>query len=151
MPEYSSVLYYLPVLFATSVPLGKLQLLIITFYKIFRLEKVYLRMNLVFLAIMAVATVAAYLIFHSVLWIAIVSLVVIVLWECFADYYLMKKITISYSPSSMIIELIAIIAFIISTLFGRMAYSIGLFCVIIISCGIIQKKEIYNSFKRLFS
>ena len=94
--EYLPVLEYLNVLFAIIALQGKMQILISTFYKAFRLERRLLTANLSSLTIIGITSLVIFLISNSVTMLAYTILIVMCLRvfasEIYLYYYLRKNL-----------------------------------------------------------
>jgi O-antigen/teichoic acid export membrane protein len=132
MPEYLEVLAYLPVLFAATAQLGNIQILVIAYYKTFRLERRYLLINMIFLVLMAGATFAAYMLFGTVLAVAIATAVVIYLWYIAAVLLLEKKIKASHAVKNHILDLLLYVGFIFAASFHNLAIFAGIYAIFVL-------------------
>lgn len=90
-PAYSSMLVYLPLLFAMCRVMGKLQLFIFPYYKYFGREKQYLFFNLTGVAVMMAGCTAGYYL-GNVFGVALVSFLVMEIFYYAVEYYLYTRI-----------------------------------------------------------
>lgn len=90
-PDYTSMLVYLPLLFAMSRTIGKLQLFLFPYYKYFEHEKQYLLFSSVGLGIMIVGCWAGY-VTGGVFGVALMSFLIMELFYYVVERYLYTKI-----------------------------------------------------------
>lgn len=119
MFKYVSSLDYLYILLAMCLPLGRMQLLITPYYKAFRMENSFLIINLIGLILMFAFTTISFVIFKSVIVVAICTTVILTLWTYGTEKYLKKKIGIESDFHIDIVQVIMMISFVISASFKR--------------------------------
>lgn len=96
MTDYVDALNYLSVLISVCYPLGKMQLLLFSYYKAYRLEKDLLLMNAFALLSMIIGTFGTYLITKSVLGVACMTTVIMTIFLKISEKHLYKKMGILY-------------------------------------------------------
>lgn len=142
MIQYTPALQYLPFLLIMCIPLGRIQLLIIPFYKAYRLEKDLLKMNIIGLLIIFISLVAIHAIFKSITLIALFSSLFIFIWTFAAEMHFTNSFDSKPIIKRTIFDLIIMFIFCLacfqsSILYFCLIYSLGvsLYC-------FLQKKEI---------
>lgn len=105
LTEYGSALLYLHILLVMCIPLGRAQLVVTPFYKVFRMEKSFLVLNIAGAMGMLVCTFMVYGIFHSVLSVAIASAVTLYIWVFCLEAFFARKQSIALDARQMVIEL----------------------------------------------
>lgn len=119
MQEYVLALGYLPVLLAMCVPLGKMQLLITSYYKALRLEKPFLIVNLIGAATMLLSTSISYSIFHSTLAVALSTTSTLTVWCAIVEIYLKKRMKSRFDIKGFLIQIVMMCMFTISASFNN--------------------------------
>ncbi|WP_312370243.1 lipopolysaccharide biosynthesis protein [Lachnoclostridium sp.] len=92
LPDYKSVLSYAFILFAMCIPLGKIQTLVTTYYKAFRMEQQYFFANLFGIILMITGTFFVYNIFETVQSVAVITTILFTIWSYGLEIYLLKKL-----------------------------------------------------------
>lgn len=144
LPQYNSSLLYMALVFPMSIYEGKMVLLVNTYLKTLRQEKLMLKINLISLAISAVFSFITTVIFRD-LDMAVASIVIILAFRCaFAEILLSKIINISVNKD-IILEFILTFIFIITGWFINSWVSILIY---LISYGVylvFKRKDITNT------
>lgn len=117
MTKYISSLDYLYILLAMCIPLGKMQLLITSYYKVFRMEKAFLVANIIGVISMIGLTIITYSLFESIIEIAICTTLVLTIWTFATELYLVKKVDIPISYKDFKGSLIIMISFLFAASF----------------------------------
>jgi O-antigen/teichoic acid export membrane protein len=91
MPEYLNVLDYLHILLAVCIPMGRLQLLLIPYFKAYRLEKAYLKANIIGVFATVVITWVSYLLTKSVAMVALATTLTYLVWCTVLERHLVSK------------------------------------------------------------
>lgn len=112
MPEYIPVLNYIHILLAMCIPLGKIQLVLVPYYKACRLEKQYFALNIFTLGLMLGVSFLAYYIFKSVFAIAIATTLVMSIWDFSLQKLLVKKIGAKLEIKDYIVQILMLLLFI---------------------------------------
>jgi O-antigen/teichoic acid export membrane protein len=114
LPHYEESLIYMALIFPLCVFEGKMSLLINTYLKTIRQEKLMLRVNLVALVISALITYVTTMLLRN-LDLAVFSIVLLLAFRCiYAEYYLSKLINFSFWRD-MFLELSMALVFISSS------------------------------------
>lgn len=92
MTEYAAVLDYLHVLLIICVPLGRLQLLLLSYFKALRLERTYFVGNVIGVVVMLGATWCAYAVTKQVYAVALAASLVYTLWSMVLETRLVRKL-----------------------------------------------------------
>lgn len=90
LPAYSDSLKYMALVFPMSIFEGKMALLINTYLKALRMEKVILRVNLLTMLLSFATTVLTTIVFQKIE-LAVLSIVVLLMFRCFLAEYLLSK------------------------------------------------------------
>lgn len=125
LPQYAESLRYAAILFPICVYESKMSLLVNTYYKTLRLERLLMKCNMAALALSAVCTAVATLVLNSVT-AAILSILVVLIFRCIlCELVLTRKIRIEVTKD-IVIELVMTVAFIVCNWFfgfyGMLAY-----------------------------
>lgn len=111
MKEYVPVLGYIHILLVMCVPLGKMQLILVAYYKAYRKERPLFISNLIGGACVLACTFAAYYLFRSVEAVAAATSAVMYLWTLGTEIYLTKKIGAPFDKKSCAAEIIMMAVF----------------------------------------
>lgn len=112
LPQYAESLKYMSLIFPMCVFEGKMSLLINTYLKTLRKEKLMLKINVLFLTL-SIITTSITTVFLGNLNLAIVSIAILLALRCaFAEYHLSKILMISLQKD-IILELVMTLIFII--------------------------------------
>ena len=125
LPKYAESLRYAAILFPVCVYESKMSLLITTYYKTLRLEKLLMKYNIIALAVSVFCTVFSIFILDNVM-AAILSILFVVEFRCIlCETQLAKHIAINVQKD-IVIELAMTMAFIVCNwffgLYGMLAY-----------------------------
>ena len=112
IPKYAHSLEYLPLMLPMIVFEGKLQLLIITYYKTFRKEKELLIVNLVIVSIAVILSAVAVFVLESAILVAL-FLVIALCIQCYASEVVLHKSMGKYPYLKSSIEIVIVVAFIL--------------------------------------
>lgn len=123
IPKYSPVVPYLNLLFVVTVLQGKMQLLNNNYYKAMRFEGRMLRANLESLVVATLLSAGLYAWNHSVMMIAVATLLTMVYRVYMSEFFLRKAMGASFN-THMLVEIAAYGAFIALTtvLDARLAF-----------------------------
>lgn len=92
MPEYYEGINYLAILLVLCYPLGKIQMVIVPYYKAYRKEKQLLYLNILGIGCMVVGVEVGYWISSSITAIAMVTTVIILVYYRILERYLCIKV-----------------------------------------------------------
>lgn len=150
LPKYADSLVYMALLFPISVYEGKMSLLINTYLKTLRKEKLMLNINLITLALSIIFTISATIVFKNLNF-AIMSIVILLIFRCFlAEMFLSKILKISVYKD-MLLELVMIIIFILSGWLINSWFSILIYLMSYVMYLIIKRMDITDTVKNLKS
>lgn len=148
LPMYSESLKYMAILFPMCIYEGKMALLINTYLKTLRKEKLMLFINLVAMIIGVIFTVLCTIILENLI-LSLISMVLVLAFRCiFAEICIMKILKIS-SHMDILLELTLTITFILAGYFlniwsGLLVYLIGYLIYLLL-----KRSDIKVTFKRL--
>jgi len=148
LPKYADSLAYMAILFPMCVYEGKMALLINTYLKTLRKEKVMLKVNLLTLAFSIVITIVTTVIFKN-LDLAVLSIVFLLAFRCiFAERYLSRILGISITVD-MALEIIMVAIFIISGWYINSWTTVVIYMVAYIIYLFIKRKDISGTIKNI--
>lgn len=148
LPQYASGLMYMALLFPIFVYEGKMALLINTYFKTFRKEKLMMRINLISLILSLFITFITTVLFKS-LDIAILSIVVLLAFRSIlAEIFLSKLLSISVYKD-IILELMMTLIFILTGWFINSWYTVLIYGIVYLIYLAIKRKDIDNSIKNI--
>lgn len=145
LPKYSSALIYMSVLFPMIAYQSKFEILSNTFFKVLRMEKQLLFINLLTLIVSIVLTIISVNIFHNLTLTVFTIIIVMAIRSTVSDFYLKSKLKIKFSLE-ILIESSMVIAFItLSWYLTTIEAFFGYTCILIIYL-IVKKNDIKHSF-----
>jgi O-antigen/teichoic acid export membrane protein len=148
LPKYADSLMYMALVFPMCVFEGKMALLINTYLKTLRKEKLMLKINLISLVLSVIITFVNTALLRN-LNLAIVSIVVLLAFRCvLAEMFLSKIFKISLYKD-MILELTVTLIFILTGWFVNSWLGVLLYAVTYITYLLIKKKDITNTIKNV--
>jgi O-antigen/teichoic acid export membrane protein len=116
LPQYTESLYYMAILFPICIYEGKMALLINTYLKTLRKEKLILTVNIVSMLLSFLLTILSTIVFKN-LTITIVTIVVILAFRCvLAEVYLSRILNFSFYID-LLYEVVLVLLFILIGLF----------------------------------
>lgn len=149
LPDYSDSLLYMALVFPMFVYEGKMALLINTYLKTLRKEKLMLRINLISLVLSLVLTLVTSILIKN-LTLAILSIVIILAFRTIlAEWYLSNVLSISIYKD-ILLESIVIFTFILIGWLGReiySLYSVIFYSVIYLIYLFFKRKEVTQALK----
>lgn len=137
MKEYIPALSYLHILLAMCLPLGRSQLLLTSYFKAYRMEKVYFVLNILGVTAMLAITAGAYYLFSSVMAVAISTTVIMTIWCLIVEMYLYAKVGGSLPWKDKMTEIVMMILFVIggstaNVIFFVVIYGVAFACLFIV-------------------
>lgn len=148
LPNYTDSLVYMALVFPMCIYEGKMALLINTYLKILRKEKLMLKINLISLVLSMFTTFITTIVFKNIN-LAVISIVFILAFRCvLSEVFLSKILQISYYKD-IILELLMTLIFILISWFIHSWIVVLLYGVVYIIHLIIKRKDIKNSFKSI--
>lgn len=121
MPEYLNVLQYLHILLAVCIPMGRLQLLLIPYFKAYRLEKAYLKANIIGVVATVAITWISYLLTHSVAVVAAATTLTYLIWCTVLERHLVSRMNgAGYGILGSVMDVIVTILFIVCASFDNL-------------------------------
>lgn len=146
LPQYQDSLVYLALLFPLCLFESKMSLLINTYLKALRQEKVILRANLYSLAFSFLLGLYAMLIVHH-LTLAVLNIVIVYAFRClYCEYQLQKSIPFVYWKD-WILELGLVSLFILSNLTLNRLFALSLYLCALIIYLLCKKKDYLQSWQ----
>ena len=148
LPKYADSLMYMALVFPMCVYEGKMALLINTYLKTLRKEKLMLKINLISLAISIMSTFATTVLFKD-LNLAIASIVVFLAFRCaLAEMFLSKILKISLYKD-IFLELMMTLIFILTGWFIYSWLVVLLYAMAYILYLVIKRKDITKTIKHI--
>lgn len=120
MVDYIEVLSYLHILLAITIPLSKIQLIVVPYYKASRLESTYLLINIVSLIAITLFCFGIHFILGNSISVALMTLVMTYIWATILDINLAKQIGGKIAIREYITEIVMISLFIVSASFDNL-------------------------------
>lgn len=150
LPQYAESLMYMALVFPMFIYEGKMALLINTYLKTLRKEKMMLKINLISMALSLILTMLSTQTFKS-LDLAIINIVLLLAFRSMlAELYLSKELKIIVNKD-ILLELLLTTVFIISGWFVNSWYTALIYGVSYILYIITKAKDIANAIKSLKS
>ncbi|WP_246354529.1 hypothetical protein [Paenibacillus phytohabitans] len=144
LPQYTDSLMYMAFVFPMCVYEGKMSLLINTYFKALREEKLMLIINLISLIVSIIITIFTTVVFRN-LDLAVVSIVLLVAFKCIlSEILLSRRLNISIGKD-IILELFLTIVFIVTGYFLNSWSSIMLYIIAFIMYLIVKRKDIIST------
>lgn len=148
LPQYAESLLYMALVFPIFIYEGKMALLINTYLKTLRREKVLLRINLISMALSLLMTYATTQIFNN-LNIAIVTIVILLaIRSAMAEMYLSKELSIRVKKD-IVLEVLLTIVFILSGWFVNSLMTMLIYGMTYIIYLLIKRKDIVNTIQNI--
>jgi len=148
LPKYADSLAYMAILFPMCIYEGKMSLLINTYLKTLRKEKMMLKVNLVTLAFSIIITIITTIVFRN-LDLAILSIVLFLAFRCIlAEIYLSRILEISMAVD-IVLELIMVAIFIMSGWYVNSWMTVAIYMVAYIIYLFIKRKDISGTIKNI--
>lgn len=116
LPNYSSSLEYMGIIFPIIVFEGKMSLMLNTFLKTLRLEKIILRVNIIIMLISLIGTYVLILLSNNLNLVAILIVFLLCLRSVFAEHYL-AKVLLFDNNFDIFLEILLTVIFIISIIY----------------------------------
>ena len=143
MPEYLNVLNYLHILLAVCIPMGRLQLLLIPYFKAYRLEKDYLKANIIGVCVTIAATWGAYLLTNSVTAVAAVTTLTYLAWCTILERHLVKRMNAAASGIlGSALDVIITILFIVCASFDNLIVFTVSYCGVLILYFVLMRERV---------
>jgi O-antigen/teichoic acid export membrane protein len=148
LPKYADSLMYMALIFPMCVYEGKMALLINTYLKTLRKEKLMLKINLISLALSIIITFVTTLVLKK-LELTVVSIVIILAFRCvLAEIFLSKILGISvYKDINL--ELVMTMIFILTGWFINSWFAVGIYLAAYAMYLIIKRKDITSTIKNV--
>ncbi len=120
LPEYQAVLSYLHIMLLICVPMGRLQLMMLPYFKAMRLEKSYFVANIIGVVAMIGITWLTYQISQLVWAVALASTAVYTIWSICLEYHLVRSMKcITSFWKKKIIDIVLMLVFILASSSGK--------------------------------
>lgn len=148
LPNYSESLMYMAMLFPMVIFEGKMSLLINTYLKTMRKEKLMLRINLISLVISVVITIILTVIFNSLNLAVLSILIVLVFRSVLSEVFLSKVLEISIFKD-IALELGMTILFIIVAWFVNSWIAFFIYSLFYVIYLFIKRRDIVSTIKNL--
>lgn len=149
LPEYKESLIYLSLIFAMVVYEGKTALLLNTYYKALRMEKVLLKVNFISLILSILLTFITTFVFKN-LELAVLTILVLVAFKSILAEVLLSKFLNIYFLKNIFWELGMTFIFIIINWFVMNTfYSLSMYLIFYLIYLFINKQELVQSLKKV--
>jgi O-antigen/teichoic acid export membrane protein len=148
LPNYSDSLMYMALVFPMCVFEGKMSLLINTYLKTLRKEKLMLKINLISLALSVVITFITTVLLKN-LNLAIASIVVILAFRCVLSEIFLSKILVISLYKDVVLELIMTLIFILTGWFINSLFAVLIYVLAYIMYLVVKRKDITNTIQNL--
>lgn len=150
VPSYSQSMVFMGILFPMVVYEGRMALLISTYLKTLREEKVILIVNIVTLCMSILISYVSVFIISNI-YLTVVGIIVGIAFRCiFAEVLLNKKLLLK-DNYDIVIETVLTIIFILSNLIPNHLYSFFIYLLFYLSYIFIKRKTLKASYLTLFS
>jgi O-antigen/teichoic acid export membrane protein len=148
LPEYADSIVYMALLFPICIFEGKMALLINTYLKTLRKEKLMLKINLISLSISLLLTFITTTVIKN-LDLAVFSIVILLVFRCvLAEIYLSKNLGISVYKD-IVLELMVTLIFIITGWFINSWLTVFVYMVAYIIYLVLKRKDIISTIKNV--
>lgn len=148
LPQYKESLNYLSLLLPLCIFDGKMQLLCNTYFKVYRKEKVMLRINLITMVISIILSIIGAYILHNIYFIVVSMVIAVGFRSIIAEIYLSNMMS-EQIISSILIELILVIVFMISSWYLNNISAFVVFLFVYIIVLIIERRKIMNVYNSI--
>lgn len=148
LPKYSDSLIYMTLLFPISVYEGKMALLINTYLKTLRKEKLMLSINIISLGLSIIITFVTAIVFRN-LNLTIVSIVILLAFRCVLSEMFLSKIMEISVHKDIVMELTMTLIFILTGWFINSWVAVLIYLVTYIIYLVIKRKDIANTVRNL--
>ncbi|MEK4476637.1 hypothetical protein NSQ91_25720 [Paenibacillus sp. FSL R7-0048] len=148
LPQYSDTLMYMAILFPMCIYEGKMSLLINTYLKTLRKEKLMLKINLTSLAISVLSTLITTIILKN-LNLAILSIVIILAFRCALAEILLTKILGISIYKEILLESIMVVIFILLGWFFDSWVAFMMYGLSYVMYIFIKRKDIIGTIKNV--
>lgn len=148
LPQYADSLLYMALLFPMCVYEGKMALLINTYLKTLRKEKLMLKINLISLGLSLIITFITTQLLEN-LNLAIISIVILLAFRCVLAEMFLSKILGIPIYKDINLELALTMIFILTGWFINSWFAVGLYAVAYTLYLIVKRKDINNTIKNV--
>lgn len=148
LPKYADSLMFMALLFPLCVFEGKMNLLINTYLKTLRKEKLILKINLISLALSIMFSFITTLILKD-LNLAIASIVIILAFRCVFAEILLSKILKIYVYKDMVLELMMTLIFMLTGWFMNSWLVVLVYALSYATYLVIKRRDINNTIKNV--
>lgn len=147
LPKYRDALIYMSILFPVAAYQAEFEMLHNTFFKVLRMEKQLMIINIFSLALSLVLTVLSVKILHNLLTTVLVIIIVMAARSIIADHYMHSK----GSTIDVIIESVIMLVFMLSTWFFTPMVSITIYVIVVICYLFINFNNIKSDIRFIFN
>lgn len=149
MSDYIPIFSYMYILLAMCVSIGKVNLLIIPYFKALRFERPFLVSNILGVVAMLVSTSTAQTIFNSVMAVAVATTAVLTVWFYFVESYLLKKMNIKRDVKLLLTDMLFMGLFILGASFGKVWLFVAIYGLSLIIFFLVTYKQLFTTVKAL--
>lgn len=148
LPNYANSLTYMAILFPICVYEGKMALLVNTYLKTLRKEKVILRINLISLSLSVVLSFMSAAIFNNLNF-TVLSIVIVLIFRCVLGEICVSKILKFSVNKDILLELIMTGVFIVSGWYINSWVTTYIYVTAYVVYLLIKRKEIFNTIRNI--
>lgn len=148
LPDYAESLMYMSLLFPLVIYEGRITLLINTYLKTLRYEKIMLAINTVSVIITSVITVFTTVVLHNLNLAVLTILVGQVLRALIAELFLANKLGINLNKD-IILETLLTIIFILSGWYIDSWFSVGIYAISYLIYLLIKKNDVIKTYSEM--
>lgn len=148
LPAYRESLKYLAILFPMIVYQAKFEILSNTFFKVLRMERQLLTVNILTLVFSLIFTTISVYVLHNLNMTMCVIVIVMAIRSTIAELYMRSSLNISFSYE-IIIESILILLFIFITLYLPMIFSFPTYLFAVLIYLKIKKNDIFDVIRNI--
>lgn len=148
LPKYTDSLMYMALVFPMCIFEGKMALLINTYLKTLRKEKLMLKINLISLALSVIITFITTALLKN-LNLAVASIAVILAFRCVLAEIFLSRILVISLYKDIGLELIMTLIFILTGWFINSLFAVSIYVLAYIMYLILKRKDIINTIQNL--
>lgn len=140
LEKYVSVLEYFPILFIACWPLGKIQILLYPYYKVYRKEKIFLKISIVYSILMMISCFVSFLHFGLLGLSVATFFCVLFYYEHLRNFFYKKIINLDNACEKKILFILALFVFLGMKIKSAVLFALIYGLVIIINFYILFKR-----------
>lgn len=141
LPQYKESLMFMALIFPLSVYEGTMALLVNTYLKTLRKEKVMMQINMITLTLSIVMTIFTTIVFQN-LNLAVISILILIIFRFMLAENYLKKLMKLYIRKDIVLELMLTIVFVSTGWYINSWLTMGLYAITYLLYLLIKKKDI---------